>query len=204
MTGRRFGRLVVIKRSENAKSGKAKWLCKCDCGKVVITHSHLLRNGQTRSCGCLQKEIVSKCNTRHKKCDEKLYRIWNDIKQRTSNKNNPRYESYGARGITICAEWKDDFIAFRTWALSNGYQEGLSIDRIDNEKGYFPDNCRWATSYQQANNKRSNHLITFQGESLTLSEWAKKFNISYTALKQRINKLGWTVERALTTPVRKK
>lgn len=204
LTGQRFGRLVVLERAAHAKGERVRWRCKCDCGKVTIVLSDKLRCGETRSCGCLQKEIVSRYNTKHKKCDEKLYRIWNDIKQRTGNKNNPRYADYGARGITVCAEWQNDFLAFRTWALTHGYQEGLSIDRIDNDKGYSPDNCRWTTDIQQANNKRNNHIVTYQGKSLTLAEWAKELNISYTALKQRINKLGWSIERALTTPVRKK
>ena len=204
LTGQRFGRLVVLERVTHAKGERVRWWCKCDCGRVTIALSETLRNGDSKSCGCLQKEIVSRCNTKHKKCDEKLYGIWNDIKQRTGNKNNPRYADYGARGITVCAEWQENFLAFRAWALTHGYQEGLSIDRIDNDKGYSPDNCRWATDIQQANNKRNNHVVTYQGKSFTLAEWAKELNISYTALKQRINKLGWSIEQALTTPVRKK
>jgi hypothetical protein len=202
LTGQQFGRLVVIDRAENTKDGKTRWVCECDCGNRIITRGYLLGSGQTKSCGCLQKEIVSECNTKHGDSFKKLYYTWNNIRERTCRQTNPHYKDYGERGIGLCEEWKN-YDNFKKWALSNGYKRGLTIDRIENDKGYFPDNCRWVSMKIQQNNKRNNRIITYNGQTKTLSEWAEHIGISYTALKQRINKLGWSIEKALTTPPRK-
>ncbi len=205
LTGQKFGRLTVMSRAENTKDGKAKWKCKCDCdGKIVEVRSTKLRSGETKSCGCLQKEIISKCNTKHGDSCNRLYQIWNNIRERTNRINHPYYKDYGGRGIFICEEWKENYLLFKEWAMSNGYNENLTIDRIDNDKGYEPDNCRWVTAKTQQNNKRSNKNMTYNGVTKTLSEWAEHTGISKTALKQRLNKLGWSLEKALTTPTREK
>lgn len=144
-------------------------------------------------------------NVRHRYDDEfrgiaktRLYYIWSHMKQRCYNENETNYHKYGARGIKVCGEWLDDFMAFRKWALSNGYRDDLTLDRIDFNGNYEPSNCRWATYIQQANNTRKNHLLTFNGETHTLTEWSRIVKIKRPTIERRINKYGWSVEEALT------
>lgn len=142
-------------------------------------------------------------NKKHGMKGTRLYRIWQAMKNRCNNHNANRFDDYGGRGITVCDEWVDDFEAFHTWAMSNGYLSDLTIDRMDNDKGYSPDNCRWATDKQQANNSRQCHQIEFNGEVHNMSEWSEILGIPRHVLSNRINAYGWTIERALTTKVRK-
>lgn len=154
LTGRRFGRLTVLQRAETIKK-RTMWLCRCDCGNEVAVEANNLKIGHTQSCGCLQKEATSKANTTHGMRASRLYRIWKCMHNRCYRKCYHGYKHYGGRGITICDEWVHDFRAFRDWALANGYNDYLSIDRIDNDKGYSPDNCRWVTMELQNKNKRA-------------------------------------------------
>lgn len=204
ITGKRFGRYTVLKRVENSANRKARWLCRCDCGTEKVVTGYYLRKGRTKSCGCYNRDLITKVgknNTMHGLSHTRLYVIWNGMVRRCHNPKAQRYESYGGRGITVCDEWLNDFMTFRAWALSHGYHDDLSIDRIDNNKGYNPDNCRWATDSEQANNMSSNTMITFNGKTQNMKQWSIELGISYIALVCRFER-GWSVERAFTTPVR--
>lgn len=158
LTGQRFGHLTVLERAEKGKFSGAYWLCRCDCGAEKIIRGLTLKNGRTQSCGCLQKEVASqlctKMRNKHGGHGSRLYRIWKNMHSRCYNANVGNYSYYGGRGITICNEWLNDFSAFRAWALSHGYQDDLTIDRIDVNGNYYPDNCRWVTMKEQNANQR--------------------------------------------------
>ncbi len=204
LTGQRFGRLVVMYQNgfRYKPSGQRTvlWHCKCDCGVEKDIPSSTLRNGRSRSCGCLNSDLASERSYRHGGCTngklEGIYKIWRDMKGRCYQKSNNRYNIYGGRGIKVCKEWLD-YSAFREWALANGYKAGLSIDRIDVNGDYCPENCRWATDTEQANNRRSNHFITAFGKTKTIAEWAKEFDLKYSTLYARLSKNGWSIEKAV-------
>ncbi len=201
LTGQRFGRLVVIERAENDKRGRARWVCRCDCGEQKTISGHNLRNGRARSCGCLQKEVTAQRGKMHGQDGKRLYDIWFHMKSRCYNPKIADFKNYGGRGITVCEEWRHDVQAFYDWAMSHGYRDSLTLDRIDNNGPYGPENCRWTTRTKQANNTRANRKLTLRGETQTVSEWAAILNISHSTIRRRLH-LGWSVERALTTPVR--
>ncbi|MBR6613181.1 MAG: hypothetical protein IKK84_00250 [Clostridia bacterium] len=199
LTNEIIGRLTVIERVENI--GKCTmWKCKCECGKEVVIRQPDLRSGRTQSCGCLHSEQLSLRNTTHNLSKTKLCSIWRSMKGRCLNPKDQAYKNYGGRGVTICEEWSNNFVAFYNWAINNGYSEELSIDRIDNNGNYEPSNCRWATRKVQANNKRDNHYLIYNGKSQTISQWANELNIKPHTILRRLN-LGWSVERALSEGV---
>jgi len=185
--GKKYNRLTIISyiyRKEFftvKKSGLKKkqymyfYRCKCDCGKEKIVSLNGLLNGHIKSCGCLHKEKVIK----HNKSNSKLYYIWKNIKGRCICKNNKSYKNYGGRGVNICKNWMDSFIEFYNWAINNGYKEGLTIDRIDNNGNYCPENCRWVSFKEQANNRRNNICKEYKGKYKTLSEWASFLGVKY-------------------------
>lgn len=204
LTGQKFGRLTVIERANNSKDGRTRWKCVCECGsgKEVVVTGVDLRNGHSKSCGCIQKEIASitvKPHYTHGKSNSRIYRIWRNMKSRCYCKKNAIYKYYGERGITVCDEWVDDFKSFYYWAMQNGYADELSIDRKDVNGNYEPNNCRWATKKEQANNTRNNRIITYKGVTLTLSQWSEKTGINSKTIQTRLNN-GWSVEKALSTP----
>lgn len=199
LTGQRFGRLVAIKRATNIKK-RTMWECKCDCGRTKVVDAHSLRLGHTKSCGCLGLEMLEKGRTKHGLYKTKLYGHFEKMIDRCENKNHNNYKNYGGRGIAICDEWRHNFKAFYDWSMTNGFREGLSIDRIDNDKGYSPDNCRWATQKEQMNNIRNNRRITYSGKTHTLSEWSEITGIGKSCLNSRIQD-GWETDELLTIPV---
>ena len=209
LTGQRFGRLTVLERAQNIGKDVA-WLCQCDCGKQSAVLGNSLKRGLSKSCGCLRDEMVSARFTRHGATkynknhpDYRLYAIWRGMISRCYNPNESCYQRYGGAGIAVCDDWLHSFEAFRDWAKTNGYDDALSIDRIDGKKGYSPENCRWATPLQQTRNRKNTRYLTYAGEQKTLKEWAIQYKISYNVLRRRIDH-GWSVERALTEPVKKK
>lgn len=201
LAGQRVGRLLVQERQGSATWGSPMWLCKCDCGNWCLVASSNLRKNHTQSCGCLQRERTAEALTTHGQAHTRIYNIWNMMVARCHRKNTKGYPEYGGRGITVCDEWRNSFQSFYLWAMANGYNDELSIDRVDNDKGYFPDNCRWATKYVQSNNKRSNRTIEYKGETHTVAEWAKIFGIKYATLRKRFVS-GWNAEEAFHTPVK--
>lgn len=181
LTGTQSGHLYAegISRREN---GKVYYRCRCDCGKTIEVIARSLKANVTKSCGCRRGELISKSLQSHGGSGSRLFRVWTGMKTRCYNKNEKRYANYGARGIVVCDEWRKSFEAFRDWALANGYDENApygecTLDRIDVNGNYCPENCRWATMYQQANNMTSNHLIEYHGERHTISEWSTILNI---------------------------
>lgn len=200
LTGMRMGRLVAIKQADHkAKGGQILWECKCDCGNEVLVTTSNFTRGNSTSCGCKRTE--------HKYGDKstkrmRIYKIYYAILQRCFNPNSKAYKWYGGRGITICAEWKDSFESFMSWALLNGYSDSLTIDRIDHEGNYEPNNCRWITQAEQLNNTRSNIVITCDGKTMDLMQWSRHLGVSYDMLRSR-HRLGWDPERVIKEPPKK-
>lgn len=208
LTAQRFGNLMVLKRIGNDKYGRTQWQCRCTCGNLTNVASGNLVSGHTSSCGCgeaLNRKRLGLRSERHGKYGTSIYNVWNAMVQRCSNPNQPSFKNYGGRDIQVCDEWKT-FESFYEWAKRSGYVEGIArgectIERIDVNGNYCHTNCKWVNMQEQANNKRTNRRLLHNGECKTLAQWARALNISYSCLAQRINRLGWSVERALTTPV---
>lgn len=191
LTGKRFGKLTVLSQAGKDKYGCIMWECLCDCGNTTNVVGAKLKIGHVKSCGCLSKDVHVHT---HNMPNTRLYRIWRAIKTRCLNPKFWAYSIYGGRGITVCGEWRESFEAFRDWALANGYRDDLSIDRIDPNGNYCPENCRWITAKEQVNNTRKNCLYEFDGKSHTLAEWSELLGINYRTLHSRIHKLGWSIE----------
>ena len=197
LTGKRFGRLTVIGRGKTYSSGNVCWTCICDCGNTTNSCGTNLRSGKSKSCGrCVCSERMAALNTKHSGFGTRLYEIWRQMHRRCYGRNTKAYKDYGGRGITICKDWQE-YGPFEKWAMSHGYREDLTIDRIDVNGNYEPSNCRWATMKEQSNNRRNNRVVVYNGESHTVSEWADIYAVDQRKLWQRLNARDWDVGEAL-------
>lgn len=213
LVGQRFGKLVVVEfagiKYYNGKPARTQWLCQCDCGGTITTIGSSLKRGVVNSCGCAKKEAAIKRAEKKVKSDlnsERLYNIWKGMKQRCYYENGKTYDYYGGRGIKVCDEWKNNYFAFKEWAYSNGYDENApekkcTIDRIDVNGDYCPENCRWVDWITQSYNRRSNRMVEYNGELKSLFEWSNITGINATVLYSRIFILKWDIHRAFTQPL---
>lgn len=205
IAGEKFGSLTAVKfdhRDERKVGGQHYWLFLCDCGKEVVLRKSAVTSGNTKRCSCCAAQRSAEANTVHGGVGTRLYREWAGIVQRCTNPKDTSWERYGAKGVTICDEWRS-FPAFRDWAFANGYDDSLTIDRIDPNGNYEPSNCRWASVREQANNKQGTLWIEYGGERLQLSYWAERLGLPYHTLYDRLHRYGWSVDRAFTEPVRR-
>lgn len=196
--GKKYGRLTVkdvIKRPKQ----RTMWLCTCDCGTTKEYYPANVRRGTSLSCGCMQRQQLSERKKTHGgyASKEPLYSVWCGIRKRCLSESCEKFKDYGGRGVLLCEQWHD-YSAFREWSMSSGYKTGLSIDRIDVNGNYCPENCRWTDSRTQQNNRRSCVYYTHNGETHTLKEWSRKFGMNYSTVYSRITKYGYTFERALS------
>ena len=202
--GQHIGELTLIEEAGSQSNGAVMWMCQCSCGNFTRVSSSSLNSGHTRSCGHLLSESTRKRMQTHKQSKTRLYGIYIDMKQRcTSTKARFAYR-YVDRGITVCEEWQH-FEPFHEWALANGYKDGLEIDRIDNDKGYSPDNCRWVTHRENANNRHDIRFVTYKDETLPFAYFAEKYapNIHMATLYNRIFIRKWDIDDAINRPVQK-
>lgn len=202
IVGQRFGRLVVLCRSETVLKRSIMWLCQCDCGNESTVRGSSLLRGDTRSCGCLAKEMASRAHTVHGMRHDPLYTVWANMKNRCNNPKFQFYANYGGRGIRVCDEWQRSFEAFYFYAaqLPHFGEDGYSLDRILNDGNYEPGNVRYATATEQGRNKGNNHMLTHDGKTRSVTEWEVELSLPKNVLSKRL-RAGWSVERALTTPV---
>ena len=208
LTGCKFERLTVIERADKSSFKGVQWVCRCDCGSMVVVRSGDLKTQKQKSCGCLRRETSAqngKVLTIHGMQNTRLYREWSSMKNRCYNKNAVGYMDYGGRGIVVCEQWKNDFMAFYNWAMNSGYDETAprgvcTLERKDNNGNYSPENCKWATNREQQNNKRNNRLLTYNGETKTAAQWAEEIGINLNTIHSRMW-LGWSDERILTEPL---
>lgn len=197
ISGQKFGRLTALYKLHNCMDKRnARWLCVCDRGNLTEVTLNNLQRHHTQSCGCYRKYTSIESNITHGKRNTRLYNTWAHMKQRCYNKNNKRYNDYGGRSIKVCDEWKDDFQAFYDWAMNNGYKDNLTIDRIDVNGSYSPDNCRWITNDEQQRNKRNTKYVTYKGVTKSLTDWCESLGLNYDNVKQRLYH-GWTIEKSL-------
>ena len=202
LKGRLFGRLTVIDFAGYGSSRKTQWLCQCSCGKRSVVKSANLKNGNTRSCGCLEQESKMHANKKHGLRHHPLYHTWLNVKDRCNNPNNRHYNNYGGRGINICPQWQECFKSFYDWAMSSGWKRGLTIERINVNGDYAPANCCWIPLSQQAKNKRNTILIELQGEKFHVEEVAKILGIAKSTVYSRLQRHGdLTLRRECKRPV---
>lgn len=197
--GEEFERLTVAGRPFYIGGSKQMVVCQCTCGNYAAVIERSVRSGATRSCGCLRKEVTGVKTLTHGQAGTRLHHTWKNMRQRCENRKCGHWPRYGGRGIQVCEEWKQ-FAAFYEWSMRNGYQDNLTIERIKNNLGYSPGNCRWATMPEQMKNKRNNRFLTAFGETRIMADWLRdeRCTVSLAGLRQRLDR-GMSVEDALTT-----
>ena len=199
IAGKRYGFLTAIKFSHYKQTRSRKtiyWQYKCDCGNIITRAKGDVTKGSISSCGCKTKQLSSFTRQTHGLSSTVLYEIYKLMLRRCLSPTNSSYKNYGGRGIKVCDEWKQDFMAFYKWAMANGYKEDLTIDRIDNNGNYEPSNCRWATKQEQCNNKRNNHVVAYKGEKHSLADWCRILKLNYYTVRGRLNNYHYTPEQA--------
>ena len=197
LENKRFGRWIVVEKTNKRSSESIVWLCKCDCGNIKKIRSSSLTHGETLSCGCLRKELFKNRTTRHGMYNTSTYRAWCGMKSRCNNQKNKRYYDYGGRGISVCERWNN----FENFYKDMGIKpKGKSLDRIDNNKGYEPSNCKWSIPIEQLNNTRRNSYITYRGNTKTVAEWARYLGVEYGAIHTRVIR-GWAAEKIIEKSV---
>lgn len=206
--GKKYNMLTVIgfdKKIYNSRKQAWRWRVRCDCGNETIVSPSKLFSGATKSCGCMKvarcKKYTEKYRTTHGGRHERLYGIWHGMKLRCYDVGNKDYANYGERGIGICAEWKDDYAAFRSWAYANGYADNLTIERKDYNADYCPENCTWITLAEQTRNKRNNVRVQYGGKTWILSELCEAKGLPYGTIHHRLKFYGWPIERAIEEPI---
>lgn len=201
LTGKKFNRWLVLKRVSNDKHNLTQWLCRCDCGTERIVLGNSLRNGRSKSCGCYNREIHKEMKPHkvHGLTHTRIYNIWVGMKQRCYNPKASRYYTHGARGIKVYGRWRKSVKAFYNYVskLPHFGEKGYTLNRIDNDGNYEPGNVEWSDDVTQANNKRNNRLVSYNGETKTMAQWARELGINYKILNQRINRDGLTFEQAV-------
>lgn len=197
LTNVKFGKLTAVKILGKTKDCHMLWFCKCECGGTKNVASNVLRRGDVQSCGC----IKNKHKITHNLSRNKIYGVWHCMISRCENKNDKSYKHYGYRGIKVCDEWHD-ITTFYEWAIKNNYQKGLMIERIDNDSDYKPSNCKFSDYLEQANNKRSNLIIFYDGEYYTLANICRKLDLKYSTVRDRIKRYGYSELEALTKPTK--
>lgn len=203
LTGIKFGRLTVVREAISKHPGRPEWECLCECGNVVFVTTPSLRRGATKSCGCFHKDRLKETASTHGLTHDKngrktrLYVAWINMKGRCYKVNGKDYKYYGERGIKVCVEWLHSYENFYNWAIHNGYKDNLTLDRIEVNGNYEPNNCRWATQEVQVNNSRRNRYIILNGRKQSLSRWCKEFEVGYDKVRKRLDDLKWPIEKAL-------
>ena len=203
MIGKKFNKLTVIEEcKERTKNGTKIYKCLCDCGNYTNVIGTQLRNGKTKSCGCLRVTISGQNHATHRKTHTRLYNIYKGMVRRCYNKNDKDYKHYGEREIKMCDEWLNDFMAFYNWSMSHGYNDNLTIDRIDVNGNYEPNNCRWATQYEQQTNRSDNLIVYYNNKKQTITKWIKELNLknSYSTIRKRLVNYGYDVHDAFYAP----
>lgn len=225
LTGRRFGMLLVVKQAPkdpSLKAREARWECLCDCQNTIIVSRHALTEQRTTSCGCKRSSMAKQqmekrwangdCEevgdlrikfTTHGLSEARTYSIWKHMKQRCYNSKSTNYKDYGARGIKICDEWKNSFESFHEWAIENGYSDDLTIDRINVNGDYEPNNCRWATEKEQQNNKRISRIVEIDGVKKTIAQWSEETGVNWDTIYYR-NSVGYKGKDIIAQPSRRK